>query len=166
MARKPGVMYRSIKQEPYTQKEYMGGIPTSRITQFVLGNKSGNFPVQLFLFINEKCQIRHTALESARITSNRYSEKNLAVNEYRLKIRVYPRHVLRGNKQATGAVADRVSQDMQASFGKAVGIAARVKTNQVIMSVETFERHIKHVKEALRKASCKLTSSCKIKIAS
>ena len=166
MARKPGVMYRSIKQQPYTRKEYMGGIPTSRITQFVVGNKSSNFPVQLFLCINEKCQIRHTALESARITSNRSLEKNIGVNEYRLKIRVYPHHVLRENKQATGAGADRVSQGMRASFGKAVGIAARVKPNQVIISFETFERHIEHAKEALRKASCKLPSSCKIKIAS
>jgi large subunit ribosomal protein L10e len=166
MARKPAVMYRSIKQQPYTRKEYMGGIPTSRIIQFVLGNKAGIFPVQLLLCINEKCQIRHTALESARITSNRFLEKSIGVNEYRLKIRVYPHHVLRENKQATGAGADRVSQGMRASFGKAVGIAARVRPNQVIMSVETFERHIEHAKEALRKASCKLPSSCKIKIAS
>jgi large subunit ribosomal protein L10e len=166
MARKPGVMYRSIKQQPYTRKEYMGGIPTSRIVQFVLGNKAGIFPVQLSLCINEKCQIRHIALESARITSNRFLEKSIGVNEYRLKIRVYPHHVLRENKQATGAGADRVSQGMRASFGKAVGIAARVRPNQVIMSVETFERHIGHAKEALRKAACKLPSSCKIKIAS
>ena len=88
------------------------------------------------------------------------------IYDYRLKIRVYPHHVLRENKQATGAGADRVSQGMRASFGKAVGIAARVQPNQVIMSVETFERNIEHAKDALRKASSKLPSPCKIKFAS
>jgi len=139
MARKPGSMYRSIKQQAYTRREYMGGVPTSRITQFVSGNKKGFFPVQLYLLANESCQIRHTALESARITANRALEKNAGINDYRLKIRVYPHHVIRENKQATGAGADRVSQGMRASFGKAVGTAARVQPNQIVMSVETFE---------------------------
>jgi large subunit ribosomal protein L10e len=166
MARKPGLMYRNIKQQPYTRTEYMGGIPTSRIAQFVLGNKKSAFPVQLFLCINEKCQIRHTALESARITSNRSLEKNIGINEYRLKIRIYPHHVLKENKQATGDGADRISQGMRASFGKAVRLAARVKLRQIIMSVETYERHIAFSKDALRKAACKLPSSCRIRIAS
>ena len=39
----------------------------------------------------------------------------------------YPHHVLRENKQATGAGADRVSQGMRCAFGKNVGTAARVK---------------------------------------
>lgn len=166
MARKPGSMYRSIKQQAYTRKEYMGGVPTSRITQFVSGNKKELFPVQLCLLANESCQIRHTALESARITANRALEKNAGLNDYRLKIRVYPHHVIRENKQATGAGADRVSQGMRASFGKAVGTAARVHPNQTIMSVETFERNIDHAKDALRKAASKLPSPCKIKFAS
>ena len=166
MARKPGSMYHSIKQQAYTRREYMGGVPTSRITQFVSGNKNSVFPVKLDLYTNEQCQIRHTALESARITANRALEKNAGLNDYRLRIRVYPHHVLRENKQATGAGADRVSQGMRASFGKTVGTAARVKTNQIIMSVETSERNIEHAKDALRKAASKLPSPCKIKFAS
>ena len=166
MARKPGSMYRNITQHPYTRREYMGGVPLSRITQFVSGNKKGIFPVQLYLYADEKCQIRHTALESARITANRALEKNAGINDYRLKITVYPHHVLRENKQATGAGADRVSQGMRASFGKTVGTAARVHSNQLILSVETFERNIDHAKDALRKASSKLPSRCKIKFAS
>jgi len=166
MARKPGSMYHSIKQQAYTRREYMGGVPSSRITQFVSGNKNSFFPVQLDLYSNEPCQIRHTALESARITANRALEKNAGINDYRLRIRVYPHHVLRENKQATGAGADRVSQGMRASFGKTVGTAARVKPNQIIMSVETFERNIEQAKDALKKAASKLPSPCKIKFAS
>jgi len=166
MARKPGSMYHSIKQQAYTRREYMGGVPASRITQFVSGNRKGFFPVQLNLYTNESCQIRHTALESARITANRTLEKNAGLNDFRLKIRVYPHHILRENKQATGAGADRVSQGMRASFGKTVGTAVRVYPNQIIMSIETFERNIDYAKEALRKAASKLPSPCIIKFAS
>jgi large subunit ribosomal protein L10e len=166
MARKPGSMYHNIKQQPYTRREYMGGVPLSRITQFVLGNKRDKFPIQLMLYSDEACQIRHTSLESARIAANRFLEKKIGVNDYRLTISVYPHHVLRENKQATGAGADRVSQGMRASFGKTVGTAARVNRGQTIMKVETFERNIEHSRNALIKASSKLPPPCKIKYAS
>jgi len=166
MARKPGSMYHDIKQHLYTRRKYMGGVPLSRITQFVLGNKKDIFPLKLRLCSDERCQIRHIALESARVTANRYLEKKVGVNDYRLTINVYPHYVLRENKQATGASADRVSQGMHASFGKAVGTAARVKQGQIIMEVETFERNIEFSREALIKASSKLPPPCKIKYAS
>ena len=164
MARKPNKMYRNVKQHAYTRREYMGGVPPSRITQFVLGNKSEVFTSELLLSVNEKCQIRHTALEAARIAANRFLEKKAGVNDYRLTIKVYPHHVLRENKQATGAGADRVSQGMRASFGAAVGTAARVKPNQVIIAVETLEKNVEFAKEALSKAASKLPSSCKISV--
>jgi len=164
MSRKPGSMYRYAKGMPSTRREYMGGIPTPRITQFVLGDKKSDFPVRLSLVANEKCQIRHNALESARITVNRAMEKKAGSTDYRLKVWVYPHVVLRENKQATGAGADRVSQGMRASYGKAVGTAARVKTDQVIITIETTEENIRHAKEALRKAGMKIPSPCKIAI--
>ena len=54
MSRKPGSMYRYARGKPSTRREYMGGIPASRITQFVHGNKQAEFPVQLSLVANEK----------------------------------------------------------------------------------------------------------------
>ena len=164
MARKPGSMYRYVRGKPSTRKEYMGGIPASRITQFVLGNKKGNFPVQLALIPDEKCQVRHNALESARITVNRTMEKKMGSNNYRLRIRVYPHVILRENKQATGAGADRVSQGMRQSFGKIVSTAAMVKPGQIIMTVETTHEGIVHAKSALRKGGMKIPSPCSIKI--
>jgi large subunit ribosomal protein L10e len=166
MARKPGSMYHNIKQHAYTRREYMGGIPLSRITQFVLGNKKGKFPIQIILSSNENCQIRHTALEAARIAANRYLEKKVGVSDYKLSIYPYPHNVLRENKQATGAGADRVSQGMRRSFGKAVGTATRVKKDQIIMKVETYEKNSEYSKIALLKASSKLPPPCKIKYAS
>lgn len=164
MARKPGSMYRYVRGQPSTRKEYMGGVPTSRITQFVLGNKTEKFPIEVSLFALEKCNIRHNALESARITVNRALEKKVGSSNYRARIRVYPHVVLRENKQATGAGADRVSQGMRAAYGKAVGTAAEVKPNQFIITVETTEAFVEPAKSALRKAGMKLPSPCKVTV--
>ncbi|GAI46212.1 unnamed protein product [marine sediment metagenome] len=164
MARKPGSMYRYARGKPSTRREYMGGIPASRITQFVHGNRQAEFPVQLSLVANEKCQVRHNALESARITVNRAMEKKVGIANYRLRILVYPHVVLRENKQATGAGADRVSQGMRSAYGKNVSTAALVKVDQAIMTIETFEQHTGFAKNALRKAGIKIPSPCKVSI--
>ena len=162
MARKPGRMYTKVTGPAYTRKEYMGGVPNPRITQFDLGNRSRQFPVGVSLIVEEACQIRHTALEAARISTNRYMSKTLGTTNYRIKIRTYPHHVLRENKQATGAGADRVSQGMRKAFGKPVGTAARVKPGQKIITIYVEEHNIEAAKKALRKASMKLPSPCRI----
>ena len=162
MTRKPGSMYRYVRGQLTTRKEYMGGIPSSRITQFVQGNKVEKFPLKLSLVANEHCLIRHTSLESARIAGNRAMEKNVGTSNYRMKVRVYPHVVLRENKQATGAGADRVSQGMRAAYGKIVSIAAHVERNQPIMDIETAPQFLKESKEALRKAGMKLPSPCHV----
>ena len=164
MSRKPGSMYRRVRGKISTRKEYMGGIPNSRITQFVLGNKKSDFPITISLITNEECQVRHNALEAARITSNRTMDKKVGSSNYRLTVRSYPHVVLRENKQATGAGADRVSQGMRAAFGKIVSIAAKLNRNQVIMTIETNEQNINFAKDALRKAGMKIPSPCKIQI--
>jgi large subunit ribosomal protein L10e len=127
-----------------------------------MGNKQTNFPICLKLIANEQCQIRHTALESSRISANRAMEKKVGQTNYRLRIRIYPHVVLRENKQATGAGADRVSQGMRASFGKVVSTAARVKPQQIIMELFTYPQYIKSGKESLRKAGMKIPSPCRI----
>ena len=164
MARKPGSMYRYVRGKPSTRREYMGGVPLSRITQFVLGNKTEKFPIRISLKTIEKCNVRHNALESARITVNRAMEKKVGTANYRIEIRVYPHVVLRENKQATGAGADRVSQGMRSSFGKVVSTAAEIKENQVVMLIDTTEDYIKEAKSALRKAGMKIPSPCKVSV--
>ena len=125
-----------------------------------MGEKKTKFPIRLSLISNERCQIRHNALESARITANRRLEKYVGAANYRLRIHVFPHHIIRENKQATGAGADRVSQGMRASFGKTVGTAARVETGQEIMSVETTEKNVEFAKNALGKAGMKIPPPC------
>ncbi len=164
MVRKPGKMYRNISKKAYTRREYMGGIPGSKVVQFDMGNLSQEFPMAISLAIEEACQIRHTALEAARISINRHLQKDVGRMNYRLKLRVYPHHVLRENKQATGAGADRVSEGMRLSFGKAVGTAARVASGQEIFTVYTTPQYLAQVKTALKAGSHKLPSPSYINI--
>ena len=164
MSRKPARMYRQIRGQAYTRREYMGGVPANRITQFDLGNPKGDFPLMITLKGVETCQIRHNALESARIAAVRHLNKKAGPVNYHLKIRVYPHVVLRENKQATGAGADRISDGMRGAFGKAVGTAARVCRGQSLMSVRTTKAHFMVAKEALRRASMKLPTPCRIVI--
>jgi large subunit ribosomal protein L10e len=164
MVRKPGKMYRNLSKKAYTRREYMGGVPGSKIVQFEMGNLSTDFPLETHLIINESCQIRHTALEAARIAINRRLMKEVGRMNFHFKIRVYPHHVLRENKQATGAGADRVSEGMRLSFGKAVGTAARVDSKQKVFTVYTTLQYVDKVKDALRHGGYKLPSPSHIVI--
>ncbi|HEX9909128.1 MAG TPA: 50S ribosomal protein L16 [Thermoplasmata archaeon] len=163
MARKPGSMYREIKGQAYCRREYMGGVPASRITQFEHGKK-GDFPVRMTLHVVEQCQIRHIALEAARISANRFLAKTIGQTGYHLKIRIYPHNVLRENKIATGAGADRISDGMRHAFGKPIGTAARVDADQEIISLETTQNHFLTAKLALKRAAIKLPSPCYIEV--
>ncbi len=163
MARKPAVMYREIKGMAYTRREYMGGVPNSRISQFDMGNLQEDFPVKLTLKCKNRVQIRHTSLEAGRIAANRVLTKDAGSN-YHLKLRAYPHVVLRENKLATGAGADRVSSGMRLAFGKTVGTAARLECNQAIMTVTCTPSAYKTAKLALWKASMKYPTPCYIDV--
>ena len=160
MARKPTRMYREIKGQAYTRKKYMGGVPAPRIIQFDMGEVTGDFPIQVSLKAKEPCQVRHTSIESARIAANRLLSKRAGSVNYHMKVRLYPHHVLRENKLATGAGADRVSSGMRGAFGKAVSTAARVHPGQAILTVRTTPNGYRHAKRALWRASMKLTTPC------
>jgi len=174
MARKPGRMYTRTTGPAYTRREYMRGIEYTRgrggpsgicrIAQFDMGEKTKQFPVSLHLHMSEACQVRHTALESARVSTNRFIQKTTGPLGYHLKIRVYPFHILRENKQATGAGADRVSQGMRQAFGKPVGTAARVFAHQKVITLSVPERHADTAKRALWKAGLKLPSPAYVTI--
>ena len=164
MAKNPARMYRKIMQHAYTRREYMGGVPGNRILQYESGKPNGDFPVILNLIPEEEGQIRHTALEAMRITAVRALDAALGRDNYHLKVRVYPHHVLRQNKQASGAGADRVSMGMRLAFGKAIGTAARVAPGQTILTVKVPARGFVAAKEAMRKAYNKVASPCHIDV--
>ncbi|MDH4123414.1 MAG: 50S ribosomal protein L16 [Thermoplasmata archaeon] len=164
MVRKPNSMYREIKGQAYSRREYIGGVPAIRITQFEHGTKS-EYPIRMFLRAVEQCQIRHISLEAARISANRYLSKKIGNSNYFMKILVYPHNVLRENKIAVGAGADRISDGMRHAFGKPVGTAARISKNQSILMLETTTTNFKFAKEALERAAVKLPTPCYIDVA-
>ena len=164
MARKPNRMYRDIKGQPTTRKEYLKGVPNPKITQFDMGNRKETFPIKISLLVEEACHIRHNALDAARVAANRFMEKSAGVSNYHLKVRVYPHVILRENKQATGAGADRVSQGMRKAYGKPVGTAARVKEGQKLISIWTTPENVEHAKLALKRAIAKLPTPCRIEV--
>jgi len=161
--------YRSIER-PYTrtskykEKAFIRMNPNPKIPTFQTGNSKRDFSFTLFLNSKTDLQVRDNALESAKQTANRLLEKTLGTSSYFLKLRVYPHHVLRENPIAQGAGADRFSTGMQKSFGKPIGIAARVFTGQPIFEIRINKEHLPTAKLALERASKKLPSSYSIQI--
>src|SRR3989344_1689799 len=168
MGLRPGRCYRN-HQRPNTRqsirvpkKGYVKGVPKAKITDYELGTKA-NYDTVLFITSDNDVQIRHNALESARVTAVQLLEKNIGRgNTFFLKIRVYPHQVLRENAMATGAGADRFQSGMRQSFGKPVGTAAVVYKKQNVIEVRVNKQSIPVVKMALKKAAYKLPTSCTI----
>lgn len=140
----------------------MGGVPGNKVVHHDMGNLKEEFPVKLSLIAGEACQLRDGALEAGRITANRLLVKVLGVQNFHMKLRVHPFQVIRENKQATGAGADRVSQGMRQAFGKAVGITAKVKQGQKVFTISVNQDGFLTAKDALRKCGMKLSTPVRI----
>jgi len=153
--------YRKVKGQAYTRKKYMRGSPPPKITKFTMGDPTGSFEYQAFLIAQKEVQIRHNALEAARVATNRILSEKLG-NSYLLRILPYPHAVLRENKMIFGAHADRLQDGMRRAFGKPVGTAARVKSNQPVLVVNVNESGLEAAKEALKRGEAKLPVPCRI----
>jgi large subunit ribosomal protein L10e len=155
--------YREVKGQPYTRKEYTKSSPPSKITKFTMGDTKTKFPIEAKLVALENAQVRHNALEAARIASNRHLSTKLGEN-YLLQIMPYPHVILRENKMIFGAHADRLQDGMRRAFGKPIATAARVKTNQPIIVIGVNEDSIETAKQALKRSKAKLPMPCRIAI--
>lgn len=164
MVTKPARMYSKITGPAYTRREFMGGVPYPKITTFTQGNQKKDFAIEMQLVAEESCQIRHSALEAARISINRKLLESVGVDGYFLKIKPYPHQVIREHKMATGAGADRISSGMSMAFGRPVGTAARVRSNDVIMIARVNLEAAGRLKDYLHKASIKLPTPCRVEI--
>jgi large subunit ribosomal protein L10e len=146
----------------YSRREYIRKIPNNRIVQYDMGNLSEDFPVRVSLAVKKPAQIRHNALEAARIASNRYMQRSAGRLGYHLKLRVYPHQIVRENPMATGAGADRVQSGMRNAFGKPISVEAIVKKDQKIITIDIQEKNFEDAKLALKRAGMKLPVPCKI----
>jgi large subunit ribosomal protein L10e len=165
MADKPASMYRDIDKPSYTRREYITGIPGSKVAQYKMGAVDADpddYPVQISLVLEEACQIRHGSLEAARLSANRALIKQLGEGNYKMILRKFPHQVLRENKQATGAGADRVSDGMRLAFGKPVGTAARIPNGERLFTAWCDVDQAPVVKDALRRAYNKVSPPCRV----
>jgi large subunit ribosomal protein L10e len=155
--------YRPVKGQNYTRREFVKGFPQPKITKFSMGDTKAKFEYEGRLISLESAQIRHIALEAARVATNRLLMEKL-VNNYQLTVYPYPHTILRENKMIFGAHADRLQDGMRRSFGKPIGTAARVRPNQTIISVFVNHDAVELMKECLKRGSAKLPMPCKIVI--
>jgi large subunit ribosomal protein L10e len=153
--------YREVKGVPYTRTKYIHGAPQSKIVKFTMGAPSDNLNVQVSLLAQKRVQIRHNALEAARVAVNRLLEEKLSGNFY-LRVLPLPHVVLRENKMIFGAHADRLQDGMKRAFGKPIGRAARVDPDQPVIMVYVNESGVEVAKEAMKRGEAKLPTPCRI----
>jgi len=153
--------YREVKGQPYTRKKYIRGSPQPKITKFTMGDPTATFEYQASLVARKEAQVRHNALEAARVATNRLLSEKLG-NNYCLRILPYPHAVLRENKMIFGAHADRLQDGMKRAFGKPIGTAARVKRDQTIITADVNEDGLETAREALRRGGAKLPITSRI----
>ena len=136
--------YSKKRARPYTrnaksrQKAYVKTIPQVKIVKYHLGNHKdflkGKHKFMVRFVAEEKAQVRDNALEACRTLINKVLEKQVP-GQYYFNIKVHPHHLLRENKTAAGAGADRLSSGMKHSFGIVIGRAAMVSPGKEIFFV-------------------------------
>lgn len=172
MALRKAAAYSKKKARPFTRvsrvkaKTYIKVNPHNKLAKYTMGNQAafqqGKYPFTLSLLSNEKVQIRDNALESARMMVHKIIEEQIP-GEYFFTVKTYPHHILRENKTAAGAGADRLSSGMKHSYGVVIGRAALVGAGKEIFVISTTnDKNARIVRAALEKTKAKLP--CKTSI--
>src|SRR5215204_2142009 len=151
-----GVNYREPRGMPYVRREYIAGKPQIKIARFSSGQSKENYyDYKLELLATERIQIRHNALESARLAANKTMAR-AGDTSFFSSLKVYPHVLLRENKMIATAGADRLQEGMRRAFGKSTGLAARVQPGQVIFEAHVSAANLRLAKDGFKVASSKL----------
>ena len=159
-----GANYRTGNGQPYTRKEFIKGKPQIKIAKFSGGKRDGEYDYCVQLLSNEKTQVRHMAIESARLAANKAIEQVAGEMGYFSTLRIYPHVLLRENKMIATAGADRLQEGMRGAFGKAISLAARVDRGQVLMEAFVKKDHLEVAKNAMHGAAVNLPLTPTIKV--
>jgi len=111
---------------------------------------------------DEKEQLSSESLEAARICANKYMVKFTGKDNFHLRVRIHPFHVIRINKMLSCAGADRLQTGMRGAFGKPYGTVARVDIGQILISIRCKDAHKKMAYEALKRAKFKFPGRQKV----
>lgn len=152
------------RKSKYRAKNFVRAFPNSKIVKFDMGEPRAEYDMTIYLRSKDDVQLRHNSIESGRLTCLRLLEKKLGKKAFYFKIRPFPHHVLRNNPLASGAGADRMSTGMKMSFGKPVGIAARVKKGQIIFEVRVQKAHLDTALLGLNRSKTKFPCGCSIEV--
>ena len=82
------------------------------------------------------------------------------------KLKVYPHVLLRENKMIATAGADRLQEGMRRAFGKATGLAARLKPGQTVIEAYVLSNNLPLAKEGFKIASSKIGCPTEIRVTS
>ncbi|XP_026194283.1 60S ribosomal protein L10 [Cyclospora cayetanensis] len=165
MGRRPARCYRYCKNKPYPKSRFCRGVPDAKLRIYDVGKKKADvdeFPAVVHLVSDELEQISSEALEAARVCANKYMIKHCGKENFHLRMRVHPFHVLRINKMLSCAGADRLQTGMRGAFGKPMGLVARVKIGQILMSIRTKDASASVAAVALRRAAFKFPGRNKV----
>jgi large subunit ribosomal protein L10e len=170
MALRKATAYSKKKARPFTRvsrvkaKTYIKVNPHNKLAKSIMGNQKaheeGKHPFTLKVICGEKVQIRDNALEAARMMIHKRLEEQVP-GEWFFAVKTFPHHILRENKTAAGAGADRLSSGMKHSYGVVVGRAAIVGAGKEIYLIScATEKALKVARSALERTKSKLP--CKV----
>lgn len=129
-----------------------------------MGDSKATYQYKVSLLAESAVQVRHNALEAARVAANKVLFDKLGETGYLIKVVTYPHVILRENRMIATVGADRLQEGMRRSFGKPTGRAAVIRSNKSVIDIYINESALDHAKEALRISSSKLPMPCRISI--
>ncbi len=164
--------YSKKRVRPFTrksrtaQKSYIKTVPGIKIAKFQMGNiKAGlemKYPYVVRLVTEEKVQVRDNALEACRMFISKILDRD-ALGQYYFAVKVYPHHILRENKTAAGAGADRLSSGMKHSYGISIGRAAIVNAGKEVFYVSCEnEKAARIARDALTQIKSKMPGKSRV----
>ena len=158
--------YSKKKVRPYTRKSsvkskaFIKAVPQNKIVKFNMGNAkdfaANKYKYNIRMVAEEKAQIRDNALEACRMAINKNLDLKIPGNYY-FRVKVFPHHILRENKIASGAGADRLSSGMSRAFGVTIGRAALIRPGKELFVVSCPDENSARVaRDALIKIKAKI----------
>jgi len=136
----------------------------SKVQKFTMGDSKATYQYRVSLLSENAIQIRHNALEAARVSANKVMFDKLGETGYLVKLVAYPHVILRENRMIATAGADRLQEGMRRSFGKPTSRAARLKPNKAVIEIYVNESALEHAKAALKVSSSKLSMASRVSI--
>ncbi|PIN94151.1 hypothetical protein COU54_00075 [Candidatus Pacearchaeota archaeon CG10_big_fil_rev_8_21_14_0_10_31_24] len=172
MAVRKASAYSGKRARPFTRvsktkhKAYIKVNPNNKIAKYQQGSgkdfREGKHFFMVKLIAEQGVQIRDLALEASRMFVTKMLESKFP-GQFYLRLKVYPHHLLRDNKTAAGAGADRLSTGMTHSYGIIAGRVAMVKPGKEIFTVScTTDKVARIARDSLAKVKPKIPGRTRV----